>query len=1103
MSTVGKVIGASESAGAPGKVLSSLPVGSILKIHLDKPHPSFLSAEILSASPGVPLPPGLNIGSNGWVSKSSIVIATSLTASFAYEATGPDEASFNENDQVYGFKEMDGWWDGYSTTPGMFPANYVTVDSPQPTFIAAPAAPTPAPPPPPPSSAPAAAAPPSYENPSKSLLAPQQQRDAKMISAAPPAAAAPEGKFKGKKPQQYAIWARNLGVGAGFITFWCGLFTALWAHGKGYVCKVEGHWIHHSYIYNSSHHDGCEDGSANKYHCCDAGVCCLPNRFRDVDINGSVSVGVFGCLISLVIFYLEEENIGWGLYQPTDSFFYAKKVSPHAIFYFLISLPMFTAYPSAYSSVCLLLAAAIHQVSYRREEAGDGGREQKAAAKQRKAEQAAKAKASASNQESDGYPADWYKSYSVYEIIFHPIAYVQKLAAEDKLSIYFWMFLYIFLNVFIFFYVLAVYQYAIDLTHDAMKNGDLDVSCGDLCAANKGIIQRGFISRAGPWAKACGGCLNFNCALIVMPVTKLLLARLNNFGKSYSQRTVSSSVMGQFFAKWFAHPFTRYVPLSKNIEFHKIIGFSVFIFAFFHTIFHFANYALSSYGTLFFFTKFGWGGTTFLTGFIICFSMQIIFTAATNRVKNAMYENFFYAHHWFIVFFFFLLLHGPIFWCWSLIPLTLYIVERTLQVMRGGRAFVVTRVEWVKPVMAIKICPLDKSAFNFREGQYLYLNCPYINSYEWHPFTISSARGDLSIPGDAANQLRVCVETGEEVMPVPRPANLDKKYKWNKFCPISADWKKLEEWQYLDKHETCYHDYVSVHIKVHGLQDSKARTWTRKLKEYIELLSPGQSFPYHFSRRDERGDLQLGRRFGVMQDLPILRVDGPHAAPAEHYLNYKTVMIIGAGIGMTPCASVLTAMLKYRWRFGQPPEKLHFYWVVQHGEVDAFQWFLHLIAELEHEYFKQRSSATTEQAIKDWKKYYCEIHMFVTRAPKEKKPVQPMVSSPKFVRRDETFQPQFTADTLYGEVMNPSVSSKKITEAMASPGKSSNNLQDTWVWNGRPDWDQIFGQMKAQAVDPDIGCFFCGAAVIGADLETMCRKYTAGGVTFSLHKENF
>lgn len=46
---------------------------------------------------------------------------------------------------------------------------------------------------------------------------------------------------------------------------------------------------------------------------------------------------------------------------------------------------------------------------------------------------------------------------------------------------------------------------------------------------------------------------------------------------------------------------------------------------------------------------------------------------------------------------------------------------------------------------------------------------------------------------------------------------------------------------------------------------------------------------------------------------PILRVDGPHSAPSEHYCNYNTCMIVGAGIGLTPCSSILTALLKYRW----------------------------------------------------------------------------------------------------------------------------------------------------------------------------------------------
>jgi len=34
---------------------------------------------------------------------------------------------------------------------------------------------------------------------------------------------------------------------------------------------------------------------------------------------------------------------------------------------------------------------------------------------------------------------------------------------------------------------------------------------------------------------------------------------------------------------------------------------------------------------------------------------------------------------------------------------------------------------------------LKKSTFNYKPGQYLFLNCPYVAKHEWHPFTITSA----------------------------------------------------------------------------------------------------------------------------------------------------------------------------------------------------------------------------------------------------------------------------------------------------------------------------------------------------------------------------
>ena len=66
-----------------------------------------------------------------------------------------------------------------------------------------------------------------------------------------------------------------------------------------------------------------------------------------------------------------------------------------------------------------------------------------------------------------------------------------------------------------------------------------------------------------------------------------------------------------------------------------------------------------------------------------------------------------------------------------------------------------------------------------REGQYLYLNCPYNSQDEWHPFTISSARGDLT------SGPRVSLDTGEEVVQVPKPHELPPGAKWAKYCPVS------------------------------------------------------------------------------------------------------------------------------------------------------------------------------------------------------------------------------------------------------------------------------------------------------------------------------
>ena len=87
------------------------------------------------------------------------------------------------------------------------------------------------------------------------------------------------------------------------------------------------------------------------------------------------------------------------------------------------------------------------------------------------------------------------------------------------------------------------------------------------------------------------------------------------------------------------------------------------------------------------------------------------------HVPACRYELFFLPHHMFIVFFTMLLLHGPVYWMWAMVPISMYIVERAMRLVRGNRPYSVQRVEWIPPVMAVQFRPHEKEDFPLREGQ--------------------------------------------------------------------------------------------------------------------------------------------------------------------------------------------------------------------------------------------------------------------------------------------------------------------------------------------------------------------------------------------------
>lgn len=85
------------------------------------------------------------------------------------------------------------------------------------------------------------------------------------------------------------------------------------------------------------------------------------------------------------------------------------------------------------------------------------------------------------------------------------------------------------------------------------------------------------------------------------------------------------------------------------------------------------------------------------------------------------------------------------------------------------------------------------------------------------------------------------------------------------------------------------------------------------------------------------------------EKLPKVKVSGPYGECHQEWYKYEVVVMIGAGIGVTPFASVLkdvAARMKSRnWRFGKT-KKLYFIWVTRSQK--QFEWLADIISEVEN-----------------------------------------------------------------------------------------------------------------------------------------------------------
>eukprot|EP01119_Soliformovum_irregulare_P019416 TRINITY_DN613_c0_g2_i2.p1 TRINITY_DN613_c0_g2~~TRINITY_DN613_c0_g2_i2.p1 ORF type:complete len:600 (-),score=137.02 TRINITY_DN613_c0_g2_i2:659-2428(-) len=203
---------------------------------------------------------------------------------------------------------------------------------------------------------------------------------------------------------------------------------------------------------------------------------------------------------------------------------------------------------------------------------------------------------------------------------------------------------------------------------------------------------------------------------------------------------------------------TEIFPFDSNITFHRIVGWVIIIAALGHTIGHYKDFyeiannplpvvnailrtpldSPKSWGTLLFTTISG------VTGHLMWLCLLLMYPLTFFRRKN--FEVFWASHHLYIVFIVLLLIHGsgqlltwPMFYLIFAVPGFLFLFERLFRLFKAAAK---TEVIVAKPLLdEVTLLRVTKPRVMRKvyPGQWVWIRCRNISSFEWHPFTLTSA----------------------------------------------------------------------------------------------------------------------------------------------------------------------------------------------------------------------------------------------------------------------------------------------------------------------------------------------------------------------------
>uniref|UniRef100_A0A673MPY0 NADPH oxidase 5-like n=1 Tax=Sinocyclocheilus rhinocerous TaxID=307959 RepID=A0A673MPY0_9TELE len=281
-------------------------------------------------------------------------------------------------------------------------------------------------------------------------------------------------------------------------------------------------------------------------------------------------------------------------------------------------------------------------------------------------------------------------------------------------------------------------------------------------------------------------------------------------------------------------------------------------------------------------------------------------------------------------------------------------------------------------------------------------------------------------------------------------------------------------------------DYVYINIPViakyewHPFTISSAPEQQDTLWLHIRSMGQWTNRLYEYFRQPESQTISNKRLTASLRNRPKLSenhrycnikcyVDGPFGTPTRQIFASEHAVLIGAGIGITPFASILQSII-YRMRKQNCPNcnyswcetikdnemklrKVDFIWI--NRDQKSFEWFVSLLTKLE-----------MDQADEEPEGRFLEMHMYMTSA---------------LSKNDmKAIGLQMALDLLAKKEKRDSITGLR-----------------TRTQPGRPDWAKVF-QKVSEEKKGKVHVFYCGSPALAKVIKAQCEHFG-----FNFYKENF